>query len=258
MRTKAKLAVLLLVLAVASVVAFISASKAKPKPTRQQISELEEKERKAGLVLKERALLAKLKGEQKITYTAWSLSSKDYVSFSGVDAALAVYTVVVAQPVAETTYVSREGEIVTNYKFRTLETISEPPPNRFAPGPFDGEVRAELLPLESGEFVVGRLGGTSSVDGVEVTAKFDDFEQFSLFKPYLLFLSFDSTKRVGGMEMGPLSALAINEDGTLGTLDRRPDREIKRGLEEAFGDSAALVKAGLKRRAKSLKQSQTR
>jgi len=231
----------------------LAVSKAEPKTSEQELSRLEEKDNKIGLSLRERVRLAKLKGQKKLTFTAWSLSSMDYVSFPGVDTALSVYTVVIAQPVAEVTYVSPAGEIVTNYKFKIYEVVSEPPASKYPPEPFNGNIRPELLPMQEGEFVVGALGGTATVDGVEVTSKFDNFEPFSLHKKYLLFLNFDSTKTVGGMGMGPLSALAINDDGTMQTLDGNPTHSVKRSLDSQFGNSVSQVQIGLRHRAKALR-----
>jgi hypothetical protein len=232
----------------------LAVTRAKPQSPRQQVSELEEKDNKFGLSLKERACLAKLKGQKKVTYTARSLSSSDYVSFSGIDASLAAYTVVIAQPIAQVTFISPAGEVATNYKFKIHDLISEPKGSQPPSGVFNGVIRPELLPVGKDEFILGAFGGTVMVDDVEVVSKFDNFEPFSPSKKYLLFLTFDSTKTLGGMEMGPLSAMAINEDGTLQTLDNDPRHDIKQALDSQFGNSAENVRAGLQRRAQSLKR----
>jgi hypothetical protein len=47
--------------------------------------------------------------------------------------------------------------------------------------------------------------------------------------------------------------VAISEDGTLETLDKKAEHEIKRALDTQFGKSIELVKAGLKQRAKPVR-----
>lgn len=232
-------------------------SRAEPKQPQQQVAELDEKDQKSGLSLKERIRLAKLKGQKRLIYKAWSLSSKDYISFRDLDEATASYTVVIAQPVAEVSFVSPADEVVTNYKFKVHEVLSEPPSPKSAPDTFNGDIRPELLPLQEGEFVLGALGGSLTVDDVEVTSKFDDFEPFSSNKKYLMFLDFDSSKRVAGMEMGPLSALVINDDGTLQTLDGKTTHAIKRALDSQFGNSVTRVKAVIQQRAKLKRMSRS-
>lgn len=252
--TRRIIALVVLGLLVALAFVALATTRAKPQSSRQQVSELEEKGNKFGLSLKERVLLAKLKGQKKVTYTAWSLSTADYMSFPGIDTSLAVYTVVIAQPVAQVTFISPEGEVVTNYKFKIHELISEPKSSQSSLGVFSGTIRPELLPIRKGEFMLGALGGTVSVEGVEVESKFDNFEPFSQGKKYLLFLNFDSTKTVAGMEMGPLGAVAVNEDGTLQTLDGNPRHDIKQALDTQFGNSVESVRIGLQRRSQSLRQ----
>lgn len=98
--------------------------------------------------------------------------------------------------------------------------------------------------------MAGIDGGTKEVDGVEVTEKYDELELFSLGKEYLLFLNFDTTRTVGGLGMGPTSALEIGPGGTLNTLDRKPSHDIKRTIDSRFGNSVEALKSYLKSRPK--------
>lgn len=222
-----------------------NASKAEPPSPQDVKAQMEEKERSVGLTLRERVRLAKLEGRQKISVPA-SFSSRHYAGFSNFDTAAAVYTAVIAEPVAAVSYVGSDGLIVTSYKFKTGEVLSEPGSSNY-PSTFNGDIRPELLPLEKGEFIVSVLGGTATVDGVEVTVKYDDYEPISLSRRYLMLLDFDTTKRVGGMDMGPLSVLAINDDGTLETLDGGRHK-IKKEVDARFGNSVERLKAHLKKR----------
>lgn len=245
---KLKVSAVIASLLIVAIGVAITASRAKQKSAdAQQTSELEEKGSKLGLTLQERIKLAKLKG-QKNLFVPLSYGTSDYITFSDMDTAAAIYTIVIAQPIAVATFTEEEGQIVTSYKFRTVEVLTEPKPSKF-PFTFRGELPAELQPFGDNEFLVSILGGTLNIEGVNVTTKYDDYEPFSLSKKYLLFLEFDTSKRVGGMDMGPLSALTINDDGTLETLDKKP-HAIKRAVDKNFDNSVERLKNHLKARAR--------
>lgn len=239
-----------LVLSIISLVAgaaiVITASNAQRKSPQQQISDLEEKEKRAGLMLKEHVKLAKLRGQQKL-FIPKSYNASFYPSVRNVDVAAAVYTIVIAQPTAMTSRLNDQGQIVTSYKFRTIEVLSEPASQKF-PFTFSGSFPPELQPFGEGEFLLTTSGGTLEVDGIEVTTKYDDFELFSLNGKYLLFLDFDTTKKMGGMDMGPLSALGVKEDGSMATLDNQESHEIKQVINSRFGNSIERLKNHLQNR----------
>lgn len=248
MRVKAVALGVTVILAVAFVVALSSASKAKQAPARQQIEEMEARRERQGLTVREHVKLAKLRNERKVTIRS-SYGTILHLGFTDMETAVAVWTIVVARPVAEVSRLDENGYIKTSYKFQTVETLSEPGPSKW-PSTFSGELPPELGAFGDGEYMVTVRGGTKEIDGVEVTMKYDDYELFSLGKEYLLFLEFDTTKRVGGLAMGPLSGLEIGADGTLSTLDRRDSHEIKQKLDSRFGNSVEALKAFLKRQPK--------
>lgn len=247
MRLKSTLAALLSVLAVACGVAFINASKAKPKPTRQQIEEMEARDKAQGLTLQERVRLAKLRNQQKITVRA-SYNTSLYVGFLDMDNAADNYNVVIAKPVAAVARLNEDGLIDTSYRFKNVEVLSERGESKY-PFTFSGDFPAELGTFEEGDYMVTIRGGVMVLDGVEVTLKYDDFELFSLDKEYLLFLKFDTTGKLGALGMGPLSALALDPDGTLHTLDRQESHAIKQAIKSQFRDSVETLRAHLKSRA---------
>lgn len=243
MRVKAVALTATVILAVAFVVALIRASKAKQAPAQQQIEELEARRKRQGLSVREHVRLAKLRNERKITVPASYLSAT-YAMFPDMETAAALSTIVVARPVAEVGRLSKEGHIVTSYKFQTVETLSEPGPSK-RPFTFSGEIPAELGALGDGEYMVTVRGGTKEVDGVEVTMKYDDYELFSLGKEYLLFVEFDTTGRLGALKMGPLGALKIGDDGKLETMGDSGAEPVKEMITR-FGNSLHSLKAFLK------------
>ncbi len=247
-RMKFKLVALSLILTVAFIAALINASKAKPKSIPQQIEESEAHDEKHGLTLQERVKLAKLRNEQKIT-VPMSYSNSLYAGFRDMDTAAANYTIIIAEPVAVVTRLDERGRIVSSYRFKTIEVLSEPGTS-IAPYTFSGNLPAELGTFGDGDFLVSTLGGSKNIDGVEVTSKYDDFDLFSLNKKYLLFLDFDTTKTVGGLDMGPLSALEINADGTVNTLDKQESHTIKQVVDSRFGNSIKALKAHIKNQAR--------
>jgi hypothetical protein len=248
MRMKSKVVALLLVSTVACAVALISTSKAKPQPVQRQIEEMETKDKAQGLTLQERVRLAKLRNQQKITVRS-SYSNTLYVGFRDMDNAADNFTIVIAKPVAAVARLDEDGRIHTSYRFKNVEVLSERGPSKY-PFTFSGNFPAELGTFEEGDFMVTIRGGVMVLDGVEVTSKYDDFELFSLDKEYLLFLEFDTTGKLGALGMGPLSALTIDPDGTLHTLDRQDSHDIKQAIKSQFRDSVETLKAYLKSRAR--------
>jgi hypothetical protein len=235
-----------LLLTAAFVGVLINASKAKPVPVQQQVEELEARRKAYGLTFREHVKLAKLRNERKLTlqrpYGMHSIP-KD------METAAALYTIVVARPVAAVSRINEEEQISTSYKFQTVETLSEPDtskPSKKWPFTFSGELPPELGAFGDGEYMVTIGGGTKEVDGVEVTMKIDDFELLSVGKEYLLFLEFDTTRRVGSLAMGPLGALEIRDDGTLDTLGERESNAVKQMINPRFGNSFESLKTFLK------------
>ena len=241
---RVKLITLSVILAAAAGAVIFGVSKAEQKPDQQQIEELEVRGKKYGLTLGERVKLAKLRDERKITIQS-SYGNSTYSVPGDMETAAALYTIVVAKPVAAVGRLNEEERIVTSYKFQTVETLSEPGPSKW-PFTFSGELPPELGAFGDGEYMVTIRGGTKEIDGVVVTVKYDDFELFSIGKEYLLFLDFDTTKTVGGLAMGPLGALEIGDDGTLDTLGSRQSNAVKQMIKPRFGNSFGSLKSYLK------------
>jgi hypothetical protein len=142
------------ILAVAFVVALISASKAKQAPARQQIEELEARRKRQGLTLREHVRLAKLRNERKVTVPSSYLRAT-HAMFPDMETAAALSTIVVARPVAQVSRLDENGHIDTSYKLQTVETLSEPGPLKY-PFTFSGVIPPELGALGDGEYARGR------------------------------------------------------------------------------------------------------
>ncbi len=134
--------------------------------------------------LKWLAQRAKDKGEQQVV----THSIVEYAGSGGsMEEALSYYSVVIAQPIEERTYV-HDSEILTWYKFRIMEVLSQ----KIAPpcSPCFSSINppGELLPLNANEFLVSKNEGAVLIDDVKVIMKELDFPPFSKSERYLLLL----------------------------------------------------------------------
>lgn len=247
MKARIITAVVLVLLVTAGVIV-VSSSRATQASSQERIAQLEAAEQMHRLSLKQRIELAKLKGQTKLLHKS-SYANADYPDVAGFDAALNLFTVVLAQPVASAGYVNRAGEIGTSYKFKTLEVLSRPAAPQ-TPPTFSGIIHPDLQPLADDEFIVSMPGGKASIDGVEVTEKYDDLDSFDTTKRYLLFLTFDASGKIGGMSLGPMSALIVNDDHSVSTLDKK-DNTLKRGMDAEYGNSVERLKTHLRKKVKN-------
>ncbi|HKP73814.1 MAG TPA: hypothetical protein VJT82_12805 [Pyrinomonadaceae bacterium] len=171
-----------------------------------------------------------------------------YAAVNGLDDALARFTTVVAQLVEMKSYVQDRSKIVTWYKFRVLEYLSQPPQSECPDCLNDIVIPEELRPLQADEFVVSDVGGSVLVDGVEVSSRDSEFRQsFSLSQKYLLFLSLDSSRRVGSLNIGPSAIFTIDSDDVLAPVTKRP-HPIGQDIEKTSRNSLSRVKEYVRQR----------
>lgn len=245
MKFKAVVAAALVCSAIVVVVAQ-SSSQNRQNPTSQEVAQLEGKEQKGGMTLKERARLARSRGQQKLTLDR---PNDPVIEFTDFESALSNHTAVIAQPTASTSYIVEGNglnsldEIVTCYKLKTLEKLSESARSEY---PAPGGATSPLRPLAEGEFITCHVGGTVNVEGVEVTAKKPKYPSLSLDKSYLLFVKFDATGQVANMPMGSMVSLPLNEDGTFELTDWQPGL-LKEKVGNQYGRSVEHLKDDLKR-----------
>lgn len=164
------------------------------------------------------------------------------ISWEGIDdlnSALSRYTVVDAVAIAKNSYVLDEFSIGTWYKFRVNYTIKQNPLVECSqcssniPDP-----PAELLPLGSNEILVLHPGGSQLVSGVTINVTVSDFPDFTLNQRYLLFIDFDSTKRVATVSVGPPGVYFVEANGRLGHIyEADPEDTIGAGLAANYGSN---------------------
>jgi hypothetical protein len=147
------------------------------------------------------------------------------------------YSSVVAQPVESKSYALATDKIVTWYKFKILETLSQRPPLSDLP---TAELPQDLLPLNEDEFLVATIGGSLSIDEVNVVMNNSELPPFSMDQRYLLFVS----KNPSGFAIlwaGPTGAYTITPDDRIVSVNDRA-HPIKEALKRRFRGSVRQLR----------------
>jgi hypothetical protein len=158
------------------------------------------------------------------------------------DELLSQATIVIARPVASYTSAPNDEDVVTWYKFRLVETLTEGVPcprcpNRTPPN--------EILPVNTDEFLLPKYGGTLAVDGVEVTKGESDFPPFSEDKNYLLFIV-KSPNGTASLLTGPSGVYAVNPEGAAEPVSNR-SHPLKEAIRQRFDGSVERLKQHVKK-----------
>ena len=133
-----------------------------------------------------------------------------HVGVDGVDEAVSHYSVVVAQPVAQSTHITDPYTFMTWYKFRVYETLSSRPyecSDCSTDQPFD-----DLLPTNADEILIPDQGGRVVVDGVTFNKGENLVPTYDMNSTYLLFVDVDSMRKIGSVRVGPVGVFIINGD----------------------------------------------
>lgn len=148
-----------------------------------------------------------------------------YASVKSLDDALAHYTTLIAEPIAQVSRMDQEGKgIETWYKFRVIEFLSQPK---------DGECRTcvaakvvptELQPVEPNELLLPRNIGTITSEGITVTVKDENFPTFEPKKKYFLFVLFDAATRVAALDLGPAGVHVVEADGQMSPISSKASK----------------------------------
>ena len=157
---------------------------------------------------------------------------------------IAAYQVVIAEAIDEKPVFDGESNITTWYKFKPLEELSQ---NKTVCSSCSSVARppSELLPLNEGEFVLARHGGSINIEGVQVTVQEDGkFPAFERGAKYLLMLSADPSG-APTIPLGPNGIFRVMADGTLKPFNNQ-EHPVKREIEERFANSIAKLRSHVK------------
>lgn len=202
--------------------------------------------------LKWNVQMAKARGEKEYAISSISCG----MGVSTLKEALSSYTIVLAHPVEKKTFMNTHG-LNTWYKFKVSETLSSKPIQDFHRELLSNiEIPIDLLPVNSDEILISERGGVLEVEGVKV-AVYSNSPHYSLSSRYLLFLEFDSDKRVGFVPWtDEIGTFTIDDSGRLKATDN-DSYDLKEKIASRFGNSVERLKSYLEHQAKAKRQSLT-
>jgi hypothetical protein len=137
-----------------------------------------------------------------------------YTDINGSDDARARYSVVLAQPLTANSYIwSDENQTIgTWYRFRVDEVLSQRAYTTCDICPPSPNPPTDLLPVNSNEILIPKIGGSLVVNGVTINSVEPDFPNYDYSTKYLLFIDLDTAKRVGVVAAGPVAVFTVHGD----------------------------------------------
>jgi hypothetical protein len=173
-------------------------------------------------------------------------------AIDGLDQALTQFRVVLAEPIDSHTYVSGKWTLLTWYRFRVREEFSSAAVHPCSDCDSNDAIPSDLLPSSPSEILVPQPGGIVTVDGLTLVQESavpldaairsgisegrNEFGQGSEkdlqaqphkmitgSKLFLLFVSPSQSRTVGKLSLGSRGVFAVNPDGTLETIDGKPN-----------------------------------
>jgi hypothetical protein len=200
---------LLLVFVFLAIVVGIGIKTASQNLSNRQLKDLEEKEKRQSLTIPESVELAKIRGKKQITARSFVSLQPEAQSPEELKTLLPQYSIILAEVVDEFGYLSDPGTIMSWYKFRTIDVISQAPPRQSF---VERQIPDRLRQLRDDEFLIPAEGGVAILDGVEVTQHDATIPRFKKSQKYLLLLSLNPATRIAEIALGPQSILPVNAD----------------------------------------------
>lgn len=186
---------------------------------------------------------AKAEGQQEVLVPGPIVEYDGSASSITTEEMLSHYALVRAKAIEQHSYAHDSNLIVTWYKFKVSETLSEP--NLVAcPNCPDPQLPQELLPVQSDEFLFCKSGGSLVIDGVRVTMLEEGFPPFKTNQDYLLFIF----RRLSGnadIAGGPIGAFTLDSDGRIAPHSQTP-HPVKERLSRDLGNSVNEIKQNIR------------
>lgn len=179
----------------------------------RQLKDLEGKEKRQSLTIPESVELAKIRGKKQVNAPSFETLWPGAQSPEELETLLPQYSIILAEVVDEFGYLRDPGiaggRIMSWYKFRTIDVISQARPRQsFA----ERQVPDRLRQLRDDEFLISAQGGVAILDGVEVTQHDGSIPRFKKSQKYLLLLSLNPATRIAELALGSQSILPVNAD----------------------------------------------
>lgn len=127
-KVKTKLSLLLIFLFVAVAVVVKTTSQSLNQSGSRQLKELEEKEKRQSLTIKESVELAKIRGKKQVTAPSFVSLQPIAQSPEELESLLPRYSIILAEVVDKFGYLKDPGRITSWYKFRTIDVVPSASP----------------------------------------------------------------------------------------------------------------------------------
>lgn len=186
---------------------------------------------------------AKARGETELRVSVLNCGTV----LSTLTEALRNYSVVVAQPVEKRVLLNESGDVVSWYRFRTVEVLSARPVTEFwRRSSSETNLPAEMSPVGRDEFLMDESGGELEIEGVKVVYTSND-PKYSLGQKYLLFLEMDHDRRYAFIPWSEAGGIFRVDDAGHISDRREYNYDLKDGLERRFGNSVERLREYLSR-----------
>lgn len=187
---------------------------------------------------------AKNHGRQKVTIPA---DIVEYLGSAGtitLDEATSSSTVVVAHLVSKQSFRQGDDGLLTWNRFAIDEIISEAKDLR-CPACVPLSPPADIAPLQSGEFLLPKNGGSLRIDGIEIEQVDDSFPEFDQNKAYLLLIQLypSGVARTLG---GPVGVFNIDSKGQALPVSES-DHRVRKDFKEKYGNSLDSLRKSIKK-----------
>ena len=176
---------------------------------------------------------AQTEGRQKINIPAPTVEYLGGAGTISLDEASSSSTVVVAHLISKQSYAGSD-DVITWNRFIIDEVLSEakdlPCPACVPPDP-----PADLAPLQLGEFLLPKNGGTVNVEGIEIEQRDHNFPEFKQNQKYLLLINLypSGVARTVG---GPVGVFIIEQNDRVLPITESEHR-IRKDLKEKYANS---------------------
>ena len=187
---------------------------------------------------------AKNQGRQKVTMPAPLLEYMGGAKTITAEEVFSDFSVVIAHLVSQQSY-PQNADIKTWNKFAIDEVLSDAkdlpcPTCKLSDPP------ATLLPLNSGEFLMSKAGGTVNIDGVNIEQIDETFPEFEFNQKYVLLIKLYSNGTAWTVG-GPVGVFKILHNDKVLPV-RESGHQIQKDFKEKHGNSLERLRAHLKRR----------
>jgi hypothetical protein len=184
---------------------------------------------------------AKAQGQKEITIGPTTVEYGGSSNTTTLDKVLHLYNGIISTPIKRMTLPYAGEEIVTWYKFKTVEVLSKTSEAMLTE---ENSVLPpeQLLPIADDEFVIAEYGGSLVMNGIKLVKPFE-YPPFEISKQYLMFIR-RSPSGKGEIVGGPIGAFNISNDGNIAPISNMQHPLIKT-LNNTYNNSLNGIREGL-------------